>query len=92
MLNKAALKYDFDSSKYAGCTIWSTGIEESIFEKKLFTKISPMKFEEYEFDAYEDYDAILRIVYGDYMKLPPEEERIGHHLYSTYLKEESNFE
>lgn len=32
------------------------------------------------------YDPVLRQTYGDYMKLPPENERIGHHYYSAYRK------
>jgi lipopolysaccharide cholinephosphotransferase len=32
------------------------------------------------------YDQVLRRLYGDYMKLPPEEDRIGHHFYRTYKK------
>ena len=32
------------------------------------------------------YDIILRTTYGDYMQLPPEKDRIHHHLYKAYLK------
>lgn len=33
-----------------------------------------------------NYDSILRQLYGDYMKLPPEENRIGHHFYRIFRK------
>ena len=33
-----------------------------------------------------EYDKVLRHTYGDYMKLPPKEERIGHHYYKVYQK------
>ena len=32
------------------------------------------------------YDEILRTTYGDYMQLPPEKDRIYHHLYRAYKK------
>lgn len=35
-------------------------------------------FEDTEVMVFEDYDEILRITYGDYMQLPPEEDRVGH--------------
>lgn len=37
------------------------------------------EFEGAEFMICEDYDKILKIIYGDYMKLPPEEERYRSH-------------
>ena len=31
-------------------------------------------------------EPILKDTYGDYMELPPEEERVGHHFYKAYKK------
>ena len=39
------------------------------------------KFGEYSFTGISKPDIVLRQVYGDYMKLPPEEKRIGCHEY-----------
>ena len=31
-------------------------------------------------------DEVLKLWYGDYMQLPPEKDRIYHHLYKAYKK------
>ena len=42
-------------------------------------KTERVLFEEYEFDIYGDWNQMLTIIYGDYMKLPPENERVCKH-------------
>lgn len=37
-----------------------------------------LEFEGYLFSAFEQYDSYLRDVYGDYMKLPPIDQRVSH--------------
>ena len=53
--------------------------------------LSPIQweFEGGMFTIPEGYDAILTQVYGDYMKLPPEDQRIQQHHYKAYLKEDN---
>ena len=43
-------------------------------------------FLEYKEKIPEDYDTILKAIYGDYMALPPEENRVAHHFYKVYKK------
>ncbi len=52
-------------------------------------------FEEIEVMLPQDYDTYLKTLYGDYMKLPPKEQRVPHHYctiidpdkpYLNYLK------
>lgn len=45
-----------------------------------------LEFEGYEFYAPKDYDAYLTGMYGDYMKLPPEEQRINHKIEAYWVK------
>ena len=45
-----------------------------------------MKFESTEICMPANSHEILCNIYGDYMQLPPEEKRIGHHFYSIYKK------
>lgn len=41
-------------------------------------------FEDYEFLTLHDYDTALREKFGDYMQLPPEDQRIARHDYNEY--------
>ncbi len=43
-----------------------------------------VSFEGNTFRAIKEYDAFLRNIYGDYMKLPPEEKRISYHICDVY--------
>lgn len=43
-------------------------------------------FEQYQFYAPKEYDKILKSNYGNYMELPPEEERVPHHLCKMWWK------
>lgn len=66
--------------------VWagSTMQEDIVFKRKWFNDFVESPFEQYSFKIPVDYDEILRVTYGDYMKLPPEEERVGHHNYIPY--------
>jgi lipopolysaccharide cholinephosphotransferase len=55
-------------------------------DKTLLETIS-WRFEDEDFAIPVGYDAILRKEYGDYMQLPPEEDRVGHHYYKAYRKD-----
>lgn len=47
-------------------------------------------FEGYGFQIPQDADYFLKLAFGDYMKLPPKEQRINKHQLTCYLKEESD--
>lgn len=81
-----AKKYEYETSKYVGCVLWPTYRERDIFERNLFEETVKVQFGKYEFAAPKEYDTVLRQIYRDYMKLPPEKDRAPHHLYSAYKK------
>lgn len=87
-LEKLARAKDYDESEYVGCVTWLSGGEKDIFPRKWFDETIMMKFDKYEFRVPKEYDNILRHIYGDYMKLPPEKDRVGHHFYKVYKKSE----
>lgn len=52
--------------------------------RKLFSNDIRLKFESGYFQAPEQYDAILSILYGDYMTPPPEDQRVPYHRGQYY--------
>lgn len=85
-LEKLAGVRDYESSEYIGCIIWLSWGEKDIFPRKWFDETIMMPFDKYEFRVPKHYDEVLRHEYGDYMQLPPEKDRIGHHYFKAYRK------
>ncbi len=50
---------------------------KNIFPRGVFDKYSYLEFEGHMLPVVEKYDLVLRIQYGDYMKLPSEKERVA---------------
>ena len=85
-LDKINSTYPFDRSNYAGVhsnTVW----ERSRFPKKMFESYTTTIFEGRELNIISDYDTFLRAYFGDYMQLPPEEERVPGQSAPVYWKE-----
>lgn len=73
--------------KYAGCNVFPC---YGVFERQnveVYENLILSKFEDEKFYIPENYDAILRQIYGDYMKLPPIEQRQSLHKTTNYLIE-----
>ena len=66
----------------------SSKYEKSVFDRKYFENIISMDFEQGQYPVSRYYDDVLTILYGDYMQLPPEADRVGHHYYTAYLKDD----
>lgn len=49
-----------------------------------FEETVEVEFEGYKFPAPKDYDLALKVVYGDYMQLPPEDKRVSNHNFQAY--------
>lgn len=86
-------QYSFDDSVWS-CYGWSGRCEQISFKAEGFRKAVVMKFEDYHMRVPERYDEFLTTMFGDYMNLPSEEERIAKHeafidlneSYTTYQK------
>ena len=49
------------------------------YSPDLFENMIQVPFQGKKYYAFRDYDAVLRLRYGDYMQLPPAEERVWRH-------------
>ena len=75
----------FDKSDFAGVVSGSYR-EREILPKGVFEEYINTEFEGYEFRIIKRYHEYLSSLYGDYMKLPPEEKRVTHHSFTAYKK------
>ena len=86
-MEKAVKNYDFDNSRFVGPALWFFSSPRSVlFNKDLFDNIIKVKFEQDYFNVPARYDEVLSILYGNYMQLPPKEDRVYHHQYKAYRK------
>lgn len=85
IIDRLSAKYDFDSSNYIGCLVFGVGPNERI-RRKSIEGAEKLAFEGEQFFVPSDYDTYLSNVYGDYMQLPPENQRISTHRWQAYWK------
>ena len=85
-LEKLKDTFSLEESKYVVCMVWDWPIKPK--EKKHFEEFTYLPFEGIQVKVPKEYDAVLRSSYGDYMQLPPEEQRVPHHEYCLYRKPE----
>lgn len=62
-------------------------LESNTFPSHYFGDYIDMKFDGIKVRCLKEYDAMLKGYYGDYMKLPPENERVSGHNYKAFLKD-----
>ena len=75
----------FADSKFCGIVIWGYGKREINLVQN-YSEALYVFFEGYTVPIPIGYDNYLRSVYGDYMKLPPEDKQITHHSFIAYWK------
>lgn len=75
----------FDASKYAGVICGSYRLKE-ILPSDVYSQFELIKFEEREYMAIKGKEKYLESIYGDYMRLPPEEKRVSNHSFEARYK------
>ncbi len=78
-------QFDFNTSSM--CFDCAFGDNHRIITKSEATSIIRGDFENGKYNIFSHYDHILRLIYGDYMQLPPVEERKPRHDFLTYLND-----
>ena len=61
-----------------------TGWHSITCSKEAFSSFIDLEFEGRKYKAPAGYDEWLKLLYGDYMQLPPVEERKSHHRFKAY--------
>ena len=83
---KYLLKYPFETSAYAGCTIGRYGMAE-FMQADTFRQSIDVPFQGLQFRAIADYHSYLTQHYGDYMQMPTEEKHETRHPWISCWKE-----
>ena len=82
---EAKLAYDqFGSTGYIAST-YGLREEKEIIEYEAFASAVELPFEGKTYSCPIGYDKYLRQMYGDYMKLPPEKDRVAPHDVEVYI-------
>lgn len=76
-MKKVATKHPYKNCDTVQNVIWSLKLYEGISKERIKNKIL-VDFENDKYSAIESYDKYLKSIYGDYMQLPPEDERATH--------------
>ena len=85
-LDKKARSMEFDKCNYVGRLVAGKGSRERIL-KDCFSAYVRVRFEDGIFNAPKCYHQYLFNLYGDYMELPPEQERVKRHHNYVYWKQ-----
>lgn len=85
MAIRNAQKYPFDNSDKVATLVWGYGKREVISHSTASEYILT-EFETYRFCIPKDYEDYLSHIYGDYMKLPPESDRVYKHEFVASWK------
>jgi lipopolysaccharide cholinephosphotransferase len=77
---KNMTKYSRNNTKYYTSIAGYYGYDKEIVPSSFFDEYIELTFEKINFMVIKEYDRYLKQVFGDYMKLPPENERRTHSL------------
>ena len=80
---KVLVKYKEDESAnkyFSYAAVYFGNVKKCTFDKSLFEETIRLDFSTKKICAPSRYDEILTQIYGEYMKLPKEEDRVTHEI------------
>ena len=83
-LTEEMIKYNDCNSGIYGCLFYPK-FKAGCMTKDMVTNLKKIKFENMEANVPADIEKYLESQYGDYMTLPPVEERVGHRPYKVEI-------
>ncbi len=81
--NIISIDRDSQNTEYMCNFVGAWGGKE-IMPAECFSETDRRSFENREYNILKNYDEYLKILYGDYMTVPPLDKQISHHSYSAY--------
>lgn len=82
---QVAAKSSCDTSDYLQVAIRNSKGRALLMPSKWFSESIKMKYEDMEASVPVGYDDVLKLIFGDYMQLPPEEQRKPGHAAKIYI-------
>lgn len=91
---KVAIRYNHSpkSTHYFDSTLVISLLKNRKYPKNDFSSLTYTEFESIEISVPNNSDEVLSIIYGDYMKLPPEEERVPHLSFDSLSFQDFQFD
>ena len=86
ILNEFSQVYNNVGTKYSGNNVWGADYCK-VIPNEYFSRFIDLTFENYTVKGLAEYDFYLKVLYGDYMKLPPKEKQISNHNFVAYFKD-----
>lgn len=85
-IDKMNRLYPYEDSQYVGAAASLYNYKNDRVKRVYFETSISVTFEKHQFLAPNGYHQILTAYYDDYMQLPPEENRVSHHVNKIYVK------
>lgn len=86
LVEKLCKRYSMQNTGFVGNLSLDTYIHKECYEQHWFEPPVLLEFEGHSFNAPNNYSKILHAIYGDYMQLPPVEQRVKKHESRAFWK------
>jgi lipopolysaccharide cholinephosphotransferase len=83
--NRISLSCNRNNTKYKCCYSYPFSFLNRLFPSDVFGDVKMLEFEGHMLPAPKSWEKVLTILYGDYMTLPPVEERVPMHGYDKVV-------